>query len=128
MEWFAFLKCYFGILIVYYALNLIYDYFFGAKKVRPPEEDETSYDVASLIDEESTQYVDPEEDNPYLDKVEVPESTEKLQIREEEKAPPTEEPHIDQEITFSSPPVGQGIPLDDFIQRAKEMSKEIAFS
>ena len=130
MEWFAFLKCYFGILMVYYAFNLAYDLFFGVRKVRSIEDDATVYDIASLIGDETTEYVDLVEELPQ--ETESTETAQKARLQKEEYDLQEKEVQNDQAITFDNPPIGQGIPLEQYLkdarENAKQMVKQIEFS
>lgn len=120
MEWLTFFKCYFGIMIPYYVVIILYDLWIGAKKVRIAEETEISYDVQDFLDESMPAHR-AERDTRQTGQADSLLTPEQLSRG---RAPETV---ADQAITFSQPPQGQGIPLADFIERAKAMSREIEF-
>lgn len=134
MEWLAFLKCYFGMMICYYTVIILYDLFVGAKKVRPLDETEMAYDVQALLqDEGAPQHVAPGQVERLSDSQEDTQEQRYLERFELAKQPIPDavgthpQERTDEHISFRQPPQGQGIPLAEFIEKAKAMSREIAF-
>ncbi len=134
MEWLAFLKCYFGIMIPYYSIIILYDLFVGAKKIRPLDETEISYDVKDLLEgTEPTQQIGPRQDEKFPEDNSNAKEQQNLEkpVLHEEQLPSDSGTYSkegsDSQITFKQPPQGQGIPLAEFIETAKAISRGIEF-
>ncbi len=130
MEWLAFIKCYFGIMIAYYGILIAYDWFVSSKKVWAPDESEISYALENLVQEEDhpANVAKEEQQDVSASPESFPDARAQTSMSPVHPlAQHTAQAAAEQKISFATPPQGQGIPLAEFIEKARSLSKQIAF-
>ncbi|MBT28818.1 MAG: hypothetical protein CMO01_04075 [Thalassobius sp.] len=111
MRWSLFISSIIIIYIVWYLLNFLKDLLFTTSKERV-RDDTAHYDI-DLLDEDETQTVDVHNESDIF----LPSSESKsLQPEEKESSKPDVK---NSEITLNDPPESEGIPIADFLKRAK---------
>ncbi|UZS00011.1 hypothetical protein [Chondrinema litorale] len=111
MRWSLFISSIIIIYIVWYLLNFLKDLLFTTSKERV-RDDTVHYDI-DLLDEDETQTVDVHNESDIF----LP-SSESQDVQPEEKE--ASKPDVkNTEITLNDPPESEGIPIADFLKRAK---------
>ena len=111
MRWSLFISSIIIIYLVWYLLNFLKDLLFTTSKERV-RDDTAHYDI-DLLDEDETQTVDVHNESDIF----LPSSESKsLQPEEKESSKPDVK---NSEITLNDPPESEGIPIADFLKRAK---------